>query len=187
MQVAQLSIPGLILVEPARHGDARGFFSEVFNRQRFAEAGIPTDFAQDNHSLSREKGVVRGLHFQLPPHAQGKLVRVPHGAMLDVTVDLRLGSPTFGRHEAVLLSAANWRQLWIPIGFAHGFVTLEPDTEVLYKVDTLYDREAERTLRWNDPALGIDWGIAEGVAILSDKDRAAPPLAELAPAFHWEG
>lgn len=187
MKIERFAIPGLILLEPVRHGDARGFFSEVFNRQRFAEAGIPTEFVQDNHSLSREKGVVRGLHFQMPPHAQGKLVRVPRGAVLDVAVDLRAGSPTYGRHEAVVLSAENWRQLWIPPGFAHGFVTLEPDTEMLYKVDAFYNREADRSLRWNDPVLDIGWGIAESEAILSDKDRAAPLLADLPPAFHWEG
>jgi dTDP-4-dehydrorhamnose 3,5-epimerase len=186
MRVEHLAIPGLILVEPVRHGDARGFFSEVFHRQRFAEAGIPTEFVQDNHSLSREKGVVRGLHFQLPPHAQGKLVRVTRGAVLDVAVDLRQGSPSHGRHEAVVLSAENWLQLWIPAGFAHGFVTLEPETEILYKVDAPYNRDADRALRWNDPVLDIDWGVAESDAILSDKDRAAPLLADLPPAFRWE-
>lgn len=187
MKIEHLPTSGVILLEPQRHGDARGFFSEVYSSRSHAAAGIPNRFVQDNHSLSRQKGVVRGLHFQAPPHAQGKLVRVTRGAILDVAVDIRTGSPSFGRHEAVVLSAENWRQLWIPPGFAHGFVTLEPDTEVLYKVDAFYDRDLDGALRWNDPALGIDWGLPEAEAVLSEKDRAAPLLGELPPIFHWEG
>ena len=181
MKVERLAIPDVLLVEPARFGDARGFFSEVWSRRALAQHGITADFVQDNHSLSREAGVVRGLHFQRPPAAQGKLVRVVRGAVLDVAVDLREGSPTYGRHVATRLSAENWRQLWVPRGFAHGFCTLEPDTEVLYKVDAYYDREADAGIRWDDPALGIDWPVA--APILSDKDRAAPCLAEVAPPF----
>ena len=181
MKVERLAIPDVLLVEPARFGDARGFFSEVWSRRALAQHGITADFVQDNHSLSREAGVVRGLHFQRPPAAQGKLVRVVRGAVLDVAVDLREGSPTYGRHVATRLSAENWRQLWVPRGFAHGFCTLEPDTEVLYKVDAYYDREADAGIRWDDPALGIDWPVA--APILSEKDRAAPCLAEVAPPF----
>lgn len=175
------AISGLVLLEPVRHGDSRGFFSEVWSRRAMREAGIEADFVQDNHSLSREAGVLRGLHFQRPPSAQGKLVRVVRGAVLDVVVDIRQGSPTYGRHDAVELSAANWRQLWVPRGFAHGFLTLEPDTEVLYKVDAEYDRAADAGIRWDDPDLGIAWPVA--TPILSAKDAAAPRLAEIAPPF----
>lgn len=181
MKVEPLAIPDLLLVEPARFGDARGFFSEVWSHRALAAAGLDVAFVQDNHSLSREVGVVRGLHFQRPPAAQGKLVRVVRGAILDVAVDIRAGSPTYGRHVACVLSAANWKQLWVPRGFAHGFATLEPDTEVLYKVDAYYDHAADAGIRWDDPALGIDWRV-EG-PVLSDKDRAAPRLAEIPPPF----
>src|SRR5919202_2263014 len=169
MQFEPLHIPGPLLVRPAKFEDARGFFSETYNARRFREAGLPTDFVQDNHSLSAAAGVVRGLHFQLPPHAQGKLVRVVRGAILDVAVDLRRGSPSFGRFAAIELSAANWRQLWIPAGFAHGFCTLEPDTEVIYKMTDFYDPGAEGGLAWDDPDLGIPWPVSN--PILSDKDR----------------
>jgi dTDP-4-dehydrorhamnose 3,5-epimerase len=181
VKATPLDLPGLLLIEPARHGDARGFFSEVWSRRALAAQGLDVDFVQDNHSLSREAGVLRGLHFQRPPAAQGKLVRVVRGAILDVAVDIRQGSATYGQHVACVLSAANWRQLWVPRGFAHGFATLEPDTEVIYKVDAYYDRAADAGIAWDDPALGIDWPVASPV--LSDKDRAAPRLAEIAPPF----
>ena len=181
MKVERLAIPEVMLVEPARHGDARGFFSEVWSARAMAAQAIDIDFVQDNHAFSAAKGVLRGLHFQRPPSAQGKLVRVARGAILDVAVDIRQGSPTYGRHVAVELSAANWRQMWVPRGFAHGYLTLEPDTEVLYKTDAYYDRAADASILWNDPALAIAWPVAD--PILSDKDRAAPRLAEIAPAF----
>jgi dTDP-4-dehydrorhamnose 3,5-epimerase len=181
------AIEGLILLEPRKHGDARGFFSETYSRRRLAEAGFDADFVQDNHSLSVEAGVVRGLHFQSPPHAQAKLVRVVRGAILDVAVDIRRGSPTWGDHAAVELSAANWRQLLVPEGFAHGFVTLEPETEVVYKVTAYYAPDHDHGLLWSDPALGIDWGIDPAAAILSDKDRAQPRLAALASPFEMAG
>ncbi len=181
MKVERLAIPDVLLIEPARFGDSRGFFSEVWSRRTLAQHGLEAEFVQDNHSLSREVGVVRGLHFQTPPAAQGKLVRVVRGAILDVAVDIREGSPTFGRHVAAVLSAENWRQLWVPRGFAHGFATLEPDTEVIYKVDAYYDRAADAGILWNDPALGIEWPVTE--AVLSDKDRAAPRLADIPPPF----
>ncbi len=183
LRVSPQAIPEVLLIEPLRHGDARGFFSEVWSRRALAAHGITTDFVQDNHSLSCEMGVLRGLHFQRPPSAQGKLVRVARGAILDVAVDIREGSPTYGEHVAAELSAANWRQLWVPPGFAHGYCTLEPETEVLYKVDAPYDRAADCVIAWDDPDLAIDWPVVAEAAILSEKDRAAPRLAEIQPPF----
>jgi dTDP-4-dehydrorhamnose 3,5-epimerase len=183
VKATPLAIEGVLLVEPRRFGDARGFFSETWSRQGFAEIGIDHDFVQDNHSLSREVGVVRGLHFQVPPAAQGKLVRVVRGAILDVAVDLRLGSPSYGQHVTAELSAENWRQLWVPPGFAHGFCTLLPDTEVVYKVTSPYAPESDKGLAWDDPALGIAWPVAAGEAVLSDKDRRHPRLSELPVYF----
>lgn len=178
-------IAGLIVLEPKKFGDHRGFFSETYNRARLAELGFDADFVQDNHSLSVEKGVVRGLHYQSPPFAQDKLVRVVRGAILDVAVDIRRGSPTWGDHVAVELSAENWRQLLVPKGFAHGFVTLEPDTEVVYKVTDVYAPKNDHGLLWSDPDLGIDWPVGAEAAILSDKDRVQPRLAELESPFDY--
>ena len=183
MKLTPQSIPDVLLIEPAKHGDARGFFSEVWKRSALAARGFTADFVQDNHSHSQAVGVLRGLHFQRPPAAQGKLVRVIRGRILDVAVDIREGSPTFGQHVAVELSAENWRQLWVPRGFAHGFLTLEPDTEVIYKVDSEYDAAADAGIAWDDPALGIEWPLPPGGPTLSDKDRRAPRLAEIAPPF----
>lgn len=183
MRIRPQAIPDVLLIEPARHGDARGFFSEVWKRSTLAAAGITADFVQDNHSYSRDAGVLRGLHFQRPPHAQGKLVRVVRGRILDVVVDIREGSPTFGQHVTAELSAANWHQIWVPRGFAHGFLTLEPDTDVLYKVDAEYDRAADGGIAWNDPALGIAWPLPPGGPILSEKDATAQHLAEVGPIF----
>jgi dTDP-4-dehydrorhamnose 3,5-epimerase len=183
MKIAPHPIADLLVIEPARFGDARGFFSEVWKRSALDAVGVRIDFVQDNHSWSKEAGVLRGLHFQRPPHAQGKLVRCTRGRVLDVVVDLREGSPTYGRHGMVELSAENWRQLWVPRGLAHGFLTLEPDCEVLYKVDAEYNREADGGIAWDDPALGIPWPLPPGGPILSDKDRKAPRLAEVAPIF----
>jgi len=183
MQVVETAIPAVKVIVPKKFGDHRGFFSETYSRKAFEGMGIPAEFVQDNHSLSAEAGVVRGLHYQLPPAAQDKLVRVVRGAILDVAVDVRRSSPTFGRHVAEVISAANWRQIYIPAGFAHGFRTLEPDTEVIYKVTAFYSPEHDRGVRWNDPALGIDWGIAEAAAVLSDRDRRHPLLAEARELF----
>ncbi|MEX6509166.1 dTDP-4-dehydrorhamnose 3,5-epimerase [Jiella sp. M17.18] len=180
--VEHLAIPDVLVLTCPRHGDDRGFFSETYNRNRFAEAGIAMEFVQDNHSLSAEPGTVRGLHFQTPPFAQDKLVRVVRGAILDVAVDLRTGSPTYGQHVSAVISAKAWNQILVPIGFAHGFVTLEPDTEVVYKVSNVYSPEHDKGLLWNDPALGIDWGVSEAAAILSAKDKVQPRLADL-PAY----
>jgi dTDP-4-dehydrorhamnose 3,5-epimerase len=170
-------LDGVLLVEPARLCDARGFFSETYNRNAFHEIGVTCEFVQDNHSLSRERGTLRGLHFQIPPFAQSKLVRVLRGSVCDVAVDIRRASPTYGRTLAVTLSAKNGRQLFIPAGFAHGFCTMEPDTEVFYKVDAPYSRAHERGVRWNDPALGIAWPIVESEAVLIERDRSLPVLA----------
>lgn len=183
MKVTAQAIPEVLLIEPARFGDDRGFFSEVWKRAALQAVGLDVDFVQDNHSLSRQVGVLRGLHFQRPPTAQGKLIRVVQGRILDVAVDIREGSPTYGQHVAVELSAANWQQLWVPRGFAHGFMTLEPDTEVIYKVDAAYDPKTDGGIAWDDPALGIAWPLPSGGPILSDKDRRAPRLAEAAPIF----
>ena len=183
MQVVPTAIPDVRVIVPKKFGDHRGFFSETYSRKAFEALGLRGDFVQDNHSLSAEAGVVRGLHYQLPPMAQDKLLRVVRGAILDVAVDVRRGSPTFGRHVAEVLSAENWRQIFIPAGFAHGFRTLEPNTEVIYKVTAFYSPEHERGVRWNDPALGIDWGVAEAGAILSDRDRKHPLLAEASELF----
>ena len=166
-----------------KHGDYRGYFSETYNRRTLAAAGIGINLVQDNHSLSAEKGTVRGLHFQTPPFAQDKLVRVVRGSVFDVAVDLRRDSPTYGQHVSVVLSDEAWNQLLIPIGFAHGFMTLEDDTEVIYKVSEYYAPEHDKGLRWNDPMLGIQWPISEDEAVLSDKDRGLPRFAEFATPF----
>jgi dTDP-4-dehydrorhamnose 3,5-epimerase len=181
VKVERLAIPDVLLIEPVRHGDSRGFFSEVWSRAAFAAHGIDPGFVQDNHAYSAAPFVLRGLHFQRPPSAQGKLIRVARGAILDVAVDLRHGSPTYGQHVAAELSAANWRQMWVPRGFAHGYLTLEPDTEVLYKTDAPYDRAADAGIAWDDPALGIAWPVASPV--LSEKDRSAARLADIPPPF----
>ena len=185
MQVQRLDIPEVVLLTPRRFGDERGWFSEVYNRRAVDAALGPVRFVQDNHSLSRPKGTVRGLHFQRPPTAQGKLVRVVKGAIFDVALDLRRGSPTFGRHVSATLSAENGAQLYVPEGFAHGFCTLEPDTEVLYKVTAFYSAADDGGLLWSDPALGIAWPVTASEAVLSAKDGALPRLAELPDVFHY--
>jgi dTDP-4-dehydrorhamnose 3,5-epimerase len=186
MEVTTTSIPGVLLLRPHRAADERGFFSETFRRSWMEENGLPADWVQDNHSLSRQRGTVRGLHFQVPPRQQAKLVRVVAGSILDVVVDLRRASPAFGRHTAVELSAAGGFQVLVPAGCAHGFCTLEPDTEVLYKVSDYYSPEHDRGLRWDDPALGIPWPVTAATAVLSDRDRQHPTLAELPDYFPEE-
>jgi dTDP-4-dehydrorhamnose 3,5-epimerase len=187
MQAEELALPGVFLFTPKRYGDDRGFFSETFNHRAF-EAHVPGfAFVQDNHSLSRDVGVVRGLHFQTPPHAQGKLVRVTQGKVLDVVVDIRVGSPTYGEHVAVELSSENWQQLWMPPGMAHAFCTLEPNTEFCYKVTDYYAPDSDAGIAFDDPDLGIDWPIDTKKAILSDKDRNLPKLKDFASPFRFEG
>jgi dTDP-4-dehydrorhamnose 3,5-epimerase len=186
MKVEALAIPELKLITPAIFRDERGFFSETYSQKALAQIGIDRAFVQDNQSLSRTKGVLRGLHFQIPPRSQGKLVRVIRGAIFDVAVDIRQGSPSFGRHASAVLSADNWSQLWVPVGFAHGFCTLEPDTEVIYKVTDFYAPECDRGLAWDDPDLGIDWPLSPAEVILSDKDRRHPRLADLPQHFTYQ-
>ncbi|HIJ37940.1 MAG TPA: dTDP-4-dehydrorhamnose 3,5-epimerase [Rhodospirillaceae bacterium] len=183
MEIQACAIADVKLITPRRFGDHRGFFSETFNARPFAEAGLPTNFVQDNHSLSRPKGTIRGLHFQVAPFAQDKLVRVTKGSILDVAVDLRPGSVSFGQSVAVVLSAALWNQLFIPVGFAHGFCTLEDETEVLYKVTNFYSPAHDRGLAWDDPDLGISWPVSAENAILSDKDKTHPRLHALPSCF----
>lgn len=184
MQVRRLAIPEVIEIIPERFTDARGFFSETYSREKLAQAGIAIDFVQDNHSLSMAKGVLRGLHYQTPPVAQDKLVRVVKGAIFDVAADLRRGSPTFGKWVSLIVSAAAWNQILVPKGFAHGFVTLEPGTEVVYKVSAPYSQAHDRVVRFDDPDLAIDWP-GDGF-ILSEKDRAAPQLKESEPGFSYD-
>ena len=176
MRVERLAIPEIMLIVPRRYADARGHFCETFSVGGFAEIGIEGRFAQDNQSLSRAKGTLRGLHCQVAPHVQGKLVRVLRGAAWDVAVDARAGAPSYGQWVGATLTAEGGEQLWVPPGFLHGFVTLMPETEILYKVTGVYDRAAERGVIWNDAALGIRWPIA-GEPILSDKDQHLPPFA----------
>lgn len=183
MEVEDTALAGVKIVTPRKFGDGRGFFSETYNQQRWGAHGLECRFVQDNHSLSRDVGVIRGLHFQTPPFAQDKLVRVVGGRILDVIVDLRRSSPTFGRHLAVELSAKNWRQLLVPIGFAHGFCTMEPDTEVVYKVTNVYSAAHDFGLAYDDPDLAIDWPVAPERAILSERDRRWPRLRDLAELF----
>ena len=178
MIVEQTEILGVLLVTPQRFPDGRGFFSETWSESRFAAAGIPGPFVQDNHARSADRGVVRGLHLQIGPNAQGKLVRVVRGSIWDVAVDIRPDSPTRGRHVGVVLSAENWQQLWIPAGLLHGYCTLEPDTEVIYKVTAPWDRQAERGVIWNDPELALPWPISPQQALLSEKDLLLPRLAD---------
>ncbi|MEM9882353.1 MAG: dTDP-4-dehydrorhamnose 3,5-epimerase [Planctomycetota bacterium] len=183
MQVLPTAIPAVQRLAPKRFGDHRGYFAEVYSRPKLAEHGIDLDFVQDNESLSAAVGTVRGLHFQTPPHAQDKLVRCAQGALLDVAVDIRKGSPTYGRHVTAVLSAENGEQLLVPRGFAHGFATLAPDTMILYKVTGTYAPQCDAGLLWSDPALGIDWQTTADDAVLSDKDAKLPTLAELDSPF----
>lgn len=184
MQFERLAIPDVVKIMPARFGDNRGYFSEVFKDGWFRENIADVSFVQDNQSLSATVGTVRGLHFQLEPFGQGKLVRCIQGRIFDVAVDIRQGSPTYGKWVGAELSADNGAQLWIPVGFAHGFMTLEPDTVLHYKVTAPYSAKDDRGLLWNDAEIGIDWPL-EGDAVLSDKDKAQPRLADLPPSFDY--
>jgi dTDP-4-dehydrorhamnose 3,5-epimerase len=185
MEILATAFPEVRIVAPERFGDARGFFSETWNARALAEAGIDAPFVQDNHARNRRQGTLRGLHYQIPPCAQGKLLRVTRGAVLDVAVDIRRGSPTFGQHVAVLLSAENWHQLWVPAGFAHGYCTLEDDTEVQYKTTHYYSPPHERGLAWDDPALSIRWPIEAACPVVTERDRRLPRLAEQPDLFEY--
>ncbi|MBE3639711.1 dTDP-4-dehydrorhamnose 3,5-epimerase [Mangrovicoccus algicola] len=187
MQVEETKLPGVLQLVPKRFGDSRGFFSEVYNKSVYEKLGIAMEFVQDNHSLSREVGVVRGLHFQAPPHAQDKLVRVGAGRVLDVAVDIRKGSPHFGQWVGVELSAEAGNQLFIPAGFLHGFAVLEPNSELLYKCSDIYAPDCDGAVRYDDPEIGIDWGFDAAQAILSEKDAGAPLLKDFDSPFVYEG
>ena len=187
MQITSLHIPDVKLIEPRRFADDRGFFSEVYSRRAFQEAGVNVDWVQDNHAVSRDRFVLRGLHFQAPPAAQAKLVRVSRGAILDIAVDVRKGSPTYGLHVSAVLSEEAWNQLLVPVGFAHGYLTLEPGTEVLYKVDNYYAPQCEGGLVWDDPELGIVWPLDGSEPVLSEKDKCLPRLKDLESPFTYEG
>ncbi|MCC6889562.1 MAG: dTDP-4-dehydrorhamnose 3,5-epimerase [Hyphomicrobiales bacterium] len=183
MDVRTLPIPGPVVIVPRKFTDARGFLSETFSAQAFCSRVAPVPFVQENHSYSQAAGTIRGIHFQIPPHAQGKLIRVVRGAIFDVALDLRADSPHFGKHVGVELSAANWAQLWVPAGFGHGFCTIAPDTEVLYKLTAPYHPESERGIAWDDPDLAIAWPLAEREPSLSERDRRHPRLAEQTTYF----
>ncbi len=182
MEAKSFAIAGPLLLTPRRFADTRGFFSEVYNQRTFDALIGNARFVQENHSLSRPQGTVRGLHFQTPPTAQGKLVRVVRGAIFDIAVDIRRHSTTYGQYASAVLSAENWAELWIPVGFAHGFCTLEPDTEVIYQVTDYYSQPDDRGIAWDDPDIRIKWPIDLATAVLSDKDRSHPRLASL-PAY----
>lgn len=185
MQIELHAMPDVKLLTPRVFSDSRGYFLETWSSRALRARGIETGFVQDNQSLSKQAGVIRGLHFQLAPFAQGKLVRVIAGAIYDVAVDIRTGSPTYGKHVAARLTATGFEQLWIPPGFAHGFQTLEPDTIVAYKVTSDYAPSADRGIIFDDPDLAIDWPVSPDPALLSDKDRKHPRLRDMAPAFAY--
>lgn len=187
MKVECTNVLDVLTVIPQRFSDERGFFCESYSRRRYEEIGLSFDFVQDNYSISAKAGTVRGLHFQAPPHAQTKLVRCGRGRLLDVAVDIRKGSPTYGHWTSAEMSFENGVQLLIPQGFLHGFVTLEPDTEIIYKCDDYYAPECDDAVRFDDPDIRVDWGIELGAAILSDKDRAAPLLKDFESPFIFEG
>lgn len=185
VEVIETALPEVKIIAPKKFGDERGFFSETWNKKVLEGHGISEEFIQDNHAFSSEIGTIRGLHYQLSPKAQGKLVRVTRGKVIDVAVDIRTGSPNFGKHVAVELSAENWRQLWVPPGFAHGYSTLTEDVEFLYKVTNDYSPEHERSILWNDPEIGIDWKVDPSSVRLSDKDKIAPLLAHQTDLFEF--
>ena len=183
MELRETKIDGVVLLKPQKFGDHRGFFSETYNKSVLLEHGIDIDFVQDNHSLSANRSTLRGLHFQAPPFGQDKLVRVLRGAILDVAVDLRSGSPTYGEHVIEEVSAEEWNQILVPCGFAHGFITTEENTEVTYKVSNYYSASHDFGIKWDDPDLGIDWGVSEQHLTISDKDKAQPLLKDIKTPF----
>jgi dTDP-4-dehydrorhamnose 3,5-epimerase len=187
MQIETTRLDGVLILTPKRFADDRGFFSETWNKKQLATAGIEVDFVQDNHSFSAERGTVRGLHYQKPPHAQDKLVRVLVGGIIDVAVDVRSGSPTYGQSVSVELSADNGKQLLVPKGFLHGFATLVANTEVAYKVSDFYAPDCDGSIRFDDPDLNIDWKLAGFAAVLSAKDAKALPFAAFQSPFTYRG
>jgi dTDP-4-dehydrorhamnose 3,5-epimerase len=186
VKITKFAISGPLLISPTQHGDSRGFFSETFRQNTFEDAAGPTVFVQDNHSYSTERGVIRGLHYQAPPHGQGKLVRVTRGAVFDVFVDIRVGSPTYGQHLGVELSAENWLQLWVPAGFLHGFCTLTEEVEFLYKVTSYYNAEADGAVAFDDPDLGVAWPLDGAEPLISDKDRRGVRFRDFKSPFVYQ-
>ena len=187
MQVRTTEIPGVLLLTPRYFNDARGYFVETYNARAARDTGLTAEFVQDNQALSLKRGTVRALHFQMLPKVQAKLVRVLRGSIYDVAVDLRAGSPTYGRWVAATLTAQGGEQIFVPRGFAHGYCTLEDDTEVAYKVDEYYAPDCERGLAWDDPTLSIGWPVSRADAVLSDKDRKLPAFADFASPFRYDG
>jgi dTDP-4-dehydrorhamnose 3,5-epimerase len=185
LEIVPAELPGVRVLSPHRHQDARGFLSEVWREDALYKAGINLRFVQENHTLSQVVGTIRGLHFQIGETAQAKLIRCPRGSILDVAVDIRRGSPNFGRHVAVALSAENWKQLYVPVGFAHGYCTLEADSEVIYMVTAYYNPQSERGVAWDDPEIGVAWPVGPDTAILTERDRGFPSLAELPDFFSF--
>ena len=185
MEIRATALPEVKVLTPRRFGDSRGYFSETWSRPRMADAGLDLDFLQDNESLSAQVGTLRGLHYQAPPFAQAKLVRVPRGAIRDVAVDARRGSPTYGKWIAEEISAENGAQILVPRGFLHGFVTLVPDTLVVYKVDGVFDAASDGGVLWSDPDIGIDWGLPAGGPVLSEKDGKAPAFRDWTSPFEY--
>jgi len=183
MIVLDTSFPEVKIFQPQKHVDERGFFSEIYSRRALAAIGIATDFVQDNQAFSNRRGTIRGLHFQVPPFAQDKIVRVIHGAIFDVVVDVRRQSPTFGRFEAFVLHGGDWKQLFIPVGFAHGLCTLEANTEIMYKVSNFYSPAHDKGVRWDDPGIGIEWPVPAEEVRISPKDRALPLLSSIPNYF----
>ena len=183
LEVRSLDIPDVKIISPIKHGDARGFFSETYSKKDFAEAGIHLDFVQDNHSTSARAGTLRGFHYQGPPFAQDKLVRVVSGRILDVAVDLRRASPTFGKWVAAEISAEKWNQILVPIGFAHAICTLEPNTQLIYKVTNYYSPQHDFGIRWNDKDIGVKWPFTDEQLIMSDKDRKQPLFKDVVDWF----
>ncbi|WP_299918807.1 dTDP-4-dehydrorhamnose 3,5-epimerase [uncultured Roseobacter sp.] len=187
MQIEKTKLSGVFILTPKRFGDARGFFSESWSKRQMAEQGLDIDWVQDNHSLSMQAGTVRGLHFQSPPHAQAKLVRCGRGAFIDVVVDIRRGSPTYGQWVGEELSFENGKQLLVPTGFLHGFATRVPETEIIYKCSDYYAPDCDGAVRFDCPQIGIDWGLGDLEPVLSQKDAAAPGLADFDTPFVYEG
>jgi dTDP-4-dehydrorhamnose 3,5-epimerase len=187
MEIRELALPGVFEITPKKFGDDRGFFSETYSNAAMAKHDLPTHWVQDNQSYSKQQYVLRGLHYQTPPKAQDKLVRVVRGSILDVAVDIREGSPSFGKWVSLIVSALAWNQILVPKGFAHGFLTLEPETEVIYKVSEFYAPECDRGVQWNDPAIGIDWPLQGQEPVLSAKDMVAKPLQDHDTGFKFRG
>ncbi len=187
VQIEKTKLSGVYILTPKRFGDARGFFSESWSKRQMAEAGLDYDWVQDNHSLSMQVGTVRGLHFQSPPHAQDKLVRCGRGALFDVVVDIRRGSPTYGQWVGAELSFENGQQILVPAGFLHGFATRAPETEIIYKCSDYYAPECDGAVRFDCPTIGVDWGLGDLEPVLSEKDAAAPGLADFDSPFVYEG